>query len=346
MPKSLILFLSIAVLAFSCSDGDNNQTDPESATDDACDQQNGDSTDPEIPTEEEMDSDRTLSSDSEGSTDDPDVDSDDESKILSDAAYESLVAAGIFVEEGAIFTTSYHEGYNFNFEISEEQARSLLPDNLAPKKIRILESDPEPRYYLSWYMAVVDASAAGMNITRIDLFTYAERDNGELSLYFVASYMDVPQAFREDPAVFAVFKEMFEFFARDSQTGEPAYPHYYAESLSADREKFDLVFGDSSIKSRLCKPISVNERFTLDFISANSQIYRTAIDKNVNYFNQSFINAKVETRDPDCIEVKNLTGFHPMLTDLKSVQFYGSKDKKITWYYEMCTNDVCGSPFK
>jgi tRNA(Ile2) C34 agmatinyltransferase TiaS len=72
----------------------------------------------------------------------------------------------------------------------------------------------------------------------------------------------------------------------------------------------------------------------------------TAIDKNVNYFNQSFISAEVETRNLDCVVSENLAGFHPLLRDLRSVHFYGSKEKKITWYYEMCSADDCGNPFE
>ena len=210
MLSKYALLLFFAVYLFSCNEGDNDKF-----VQDNCGQPTDGIDDLGTASDDEVDTERTMTSDSEESTGedltDSEEDTEDTSKIISDAAYESLVAAGIFVEEGAIFTTSYYEGYNFNFEISEEQAHSLLPDNLAPIKIKILESDPEPRYYLSWYMAVVDAGEAGMNITRIDLFTFAERENGELSLYFVSSYMDVPQAFREDPAVFAVFGTSISF---------------------------------------------------------------------------------------------------------------------------------------
>ena len=79
---------------------------------------------------------------------------------------------------------------------------------------------------------------------------------------------------------------------------------------------------------------------------ANSQIYRNAVDKNVNYFNQTFVGAVVETRDVSCVTSTNLTGFHPLAKNLKTIQFYGSQDEDITWYYEMCSNEVCSNPFE
>ncbi len=279
------------------------------------------------------------------SCDEEPTESEKDGGPLSEAAYKVLLSTGIFVKEAALFTTTYHEGYNLNFEITEDQARSLLPTNLTPVPLKLLETDPEPAYYLSWYMAVLDPVESSYSITRIDLFTYAKNQNGELALQFVSSFMGVPEAIGSDESVLALFKEIFDFFARDSRTGEAAYPHYYTESLIADHDTFKLIYEDSTIEASACEPLTVGERFTSEFVAANSQIYRNEIDKNVNYFNQSFINVNVETRNPDCITHKNLKGFHPLLENLKSIHFYGSKDKDIVWYYEMCTDDDCGSPF-
>ncbi|MCU0665061.1 MAG: hypothetical protein MUC50_22400 [Myxococcota bacterium] len=273
------------------------------------------------------------------------TDSDVHSGPLSEAAYQALLASGILVQEADVFTTSYHEGYNLNFEITQDQARSLLPENLTPVKMKILASDPEPLYYLSMYMAVLDSNESPFSFTRIDLFTYAANESDELALNFVSSFMSMPDAITSNEELFNLFKEMFDFFALDSQTGKPAYPHYYTDTLFADHDTFNFAFNESYIKLSACEPVTQNERLASEFVMANSQIYRTAIDKNVNYFNQSFINAKVETRNLNCVEYKNLGGFHPMLKDLRSIQFYGSKDKKITWYYQMCTKDDCTSPF-
>ncbi len=255
--------------------------------------------------------------------------------------------SGLYVEAGQVFTTSYHEGYNLNFEITLSEAQSLLPEGFTPLALRIIESDPLPYYYLSWYMAVLD-SDEGEPVTRIDLFTYATDPEGEPALQFVSSYISVPDMLI-DLGMMAMFKEIFDFFARDSATGLPAYPHYYTETLTADHDTFSLEYEGSFIQSSPCAPVSPTGTFTREFITANSQIYRNAYDKNVNYFNQSFISANVETRsiDPACLSYGNLEGFHPMLSgaDLKSIQFYGSADKEITWYYQTCSNDYCQDPF-
>jgi hypothetical protein len=172
-------------------------------------------------------------------------------------------------------------------------------------------------------------------IKRVDIFTYAKDQNGELALFFVSSIMEMPKSFENNWISKQTYKAAMNFFARDSQTGKPSYPHYYTDTLLADKDMFKVKLGDSSIELQNCLPVTKNELFSRDFVMANSQIYRNAVDKNVNYFNQSFINAKVETRDLGCVNYTNLSGFHPMLKNLVSTQFYGSKDKKITWYFEM-----------
>lgn len=254
---------------------------------------------------------------------------------LPDAALDWIVRLGMLFNKATVFTISYHEGYNLNFEITEEQARSVLPDNLVPLPLKLLESDSEPRYYVSWYLAVMGGDGSGDAVKRVDLFTYAKDQDDDLALYFLSSITEVPEAIKNNELSLAMYKNVLESFARDSQTGEPAYPHYYADVLTADQDTFEVVYGALSVKLEACEPVTQNERLSREFVMANSQIYRTAIDKNVNYFNQSFIDAKVETREPDCLRSENLEEFDPMLADLKSIHFYGSQDRKITWYFEM-----------
>ncbi len=266
---------------------------------------------------------------------------------LSSMAWFALNQSGLLMEKGEIFKTSYNEGYYLNFEITETQAATLLPEGFAPLQIKITETDEE-LFYLSWYMAVLE-SADGPTVNRIDLFTYVTDPEGETALYFVSSYISLPEEFQNLPGMEKAFKEIFDAFGRDSASGEPAYPHYYTDTFSVDKDTFNLAYEDASIEISTCDPVSPTGKLTLEFIIANSQIYRTAYDKNNNYFNNSFISANVETRsmDPSCLTYTNLEDFHPMLSrsNLKSIQFYGSADKTITWYYESCSNNVCGSPF-
>ncbi len=263
---------------------------------------------------------------------------------LSDTAWRALNVSGLLMEKGEIFKTSYHEGYYLNFAITEGQAASLLPTGFVPLSLKITEDDTEA-YYLSWYMAVLEGEVA---VKRIDLFTYATDPEGETTLYFVSSYISIPQII-QTLGMFDAFKEIFDAFARDSATGEPAYPHYYTDTFTVNSNTFNLAYEGSSISISTCDPEKPTGTLTNEFIIANSYIYRTAYDKNNNYFNSSFMKANVETRDisPSCLTYTNLEGFHPMLSyaNLKSIQFYGSPDKTITWYYESCSNNVCGSPF-
>jgi hypothetical protein len=252
--------------------------------------------------------------------------------VFLDAAFKLLIKSGLLFSEKTVFTISYSEGYNINFKISEEEARSLLPENITPIKLKIIESEPEPFYYISMYLAGMESS---MSIERVDLFTYGRDQEGDLTLFFLAGVMELPDSFGGTGLTKNVFKKVVEYMARDSRTGEPSYPHYYTDNIDANSDTLIVTYKDTELKLDSCSPVTTNERFSRDFVLANSQIYRNDLDKNVNYFNQSFIDAKLETRDLDCVSFKNLEVLHPMLRDLQSVQYYGSKDKKVTWYFEM-----------
>ena len=246
---------------------------------------------------------------------------------------ELLIRMGILFKKETVFTIDYKEGYNINYEITQKEAASILPPNLKPLKLKLLESDREEKYYLSWYLAGIEQKETS---NRIDLFTYAIDEHGDLALYFLSSIMETPKAAIDNPLGFKMLKIAMEYFARDSKSNRPAYPHYYTDHLKADKDSFSVRLEGASLSSHACRKNFV-ALFSRDFVLANSQIYRNGYDRNVNYFNQSFISAKVEDRDPSCIESENLAHFHPLLKpeNLVSMHFYGSKDKKITWFFEM-----------
>lgn len=102
------------------------------------------------------------------------------SKLL-DFAFDWVIRLGLLFTEKTLFTISYSEGYNLNFAITKEEARSLLPENITPIKLKILESDPEPLYYVTMYMAGMES---GGSIERVDLFTYGRDQNGDLTMFF------------------------------------------------------------------------------------------------------------------------------------------------------------------
>lgn len=234
-----------------------------------------------------------------------------------------------------VFKLDYYQGYNFNFKITKEEAESLLPKNLKPLKLKLLKSDPKPDYYLSWYLASVDSSAKARAMERIDLFTYAIDDNDEYCLFFVASIMELPDFVAKNKVNKKMFTRLFDFFARDSHTYKSAYPHYYTNKVRARDDSFVCEYGDSAIEAVQWKTKSKNEQFDPIFVLANSQIYRTDIDKNVNFFNQRFICAPVRHIDLSSIKSKNLEGFYPLCKKLVSAHFYGSREKPSRWYFEV-----------
>ena len=234
-----------------------------------------------------------------------------------------------------LFKIDYLEGYNLNFEITEEQARSLLPDNLKPLSLKLLECDEKPAYYLSWYLASMDTDESKQNLERVDLFTYGMDQNDEFCLFFISSIMELPEAIKKSDVNKKIFSALFDFFARDSRTGKAAYPHYYTQTVKAKPDSFVVKYNDSTIQAREWKVLSDGEQFDRTFVLANSQIYRNEVDKNVNFFNQRFMSANVKLIDLKTIETEKLQGFHPLCENLVSAHYYGSKEKPSTWYFEI-----------
>ncbi len=234
-----------------------------------------------------------------------------------------------------LFKIDYLEGYNLNFEITEEQARSLMPNNLKPLSLKLLECDEKPAYYLTWYIASMDTDESEQNLERVDLFTYAIDENDEFCLYFISSIMELPEAVKKSKFGKKIFSRLFDFFARDSRTGKAAYPHYYTQTVKANPDSFVVKYDDSTIEAKEWKVLSEGEQFDRTFVLTNSQIYRNEVDKNVNFFNQRFMSANVKLIDLTTIATENLQGFHPFCENLVSAHYYGSKDKASTWYFEI-----------
>ncbi len=247
---------------------------------------------------------------------------------------EMAIKNGIILKKADAFTISYSDGYNINFEITEEQARELLPENIRPIKLKILDNEKEPKYYISLYLAGMENSDS---MERCDVFTYGIDHNDELTMYFLAGIMEFPDMAKKPGTQRDMFESIMKYMARDSRTGEAAYPHYESQDISSDKDTLKVTYKDARVELKKCEPATVDNRFSRAFVLVNSQIYRTDIDRNVNYFNQSFINAKVQEKDLNCVEVENPEKFHRMLKkeNLKSIQYYGSKDKQIRWYFEM-----------
>ena len=246
-----------------------------------------------------------------------------------------LLRSIMFFGKDTVLKIDYNEGYNFNFEITKEEAQSLLPADLRPLKLRLCKGDPEPAYYLSWYLASMDTVKSDKEAQRVDLFTYCLNAEDELSLFFVSCIMELPEFFETRERGKKFYLRMFDFFARDTRTGGESYPHYFSKRTKADANSFVVELNDSVIKADQVKRIEGRHCWDRVFIMANSQIYRNSHDKNNNFFNQRFIGANIQFLELDNIETRNLEGFHPLCKNLKSVHFYGSKDKPAKWYIEL-----------
>lgn len=235
-----------------------------------------------------------------------------------------------------LLTIDYFEGYNFHFKISKEEAESLLPKNLKPLKLKLLKSDTQANYYLTWYLASMNSDKTeSQDVKRIDLFTYAIDQNDEYALFFVSSIMQIPDIIMKKKSNRKMYFRIFDYFARDTRTNKPSYPHYFTDKITAKPDSFQCHYNESSIEAEKIKLLPGTEQFDEIFVLANSQIYRNDFDKNVNYFNQRFVRAPVKQIDLSSISSKNLTGFHPLCKNLVSAHIYGSKDKPSRWYFEI-----------
>ena len=132
-----------------------------------------------------------------------------------------------------------------------------------------------------------------------------------------------------------MYRRIMDYFARDSRTKKPSYPHYLTQKITAKNDSFQCYYNDSCIESEKIVLLPGTEQFDDIFVLANSQIYRNDLDKNVNYFNQRFITAPIRRIDLASISSKNLSGFHPLCKNLASAHIYGSKEKPSTWYFEI-----------
>lgn len=253
---------------------------------------------------------------------------------LGDLAMSGLLRAAMMFSERNIFSISYFEGYNLNFKISQEEANSLLPDVFTPLKLKILESEGAEQYYLSWYFAKM---GAGESVGRIDLFTYALDKDNKKCLYFLSSIMGIPPWVQNVPIFKKSYEDVMDYLAQDSETGLPSYPHYYTNDIEANKDGFSVSYKDTKVEVKSREPIATDQKLSRDFVLANSRIYRNEHDINENFFNDGFMDADVETWNPEKVEIRNIENLHPSLNpdNLESVQYYGDEHNEIRWYFEI-----------
>ena len=157
---------------------------------------------------------------------------------------------------------------------------------------------------------------------------------------------------QNDPELIEMYHETITEFALDSSTGEAAYPHFLTFEFSVDERGLVMAGGD--LETSIVLDVKDNcdtslAYFTKQFVNANSIAWRSAIDKNINYFNQDFISAPVQvyTLDDKCkssLQMGHLLRQIPASSKLESMEYYGSSDEAITWKYDDSTV-TAGTPF-
>lgn len=254
------------------------------------------------------------------------------SKILFHVGSMFLRFNAFFLEK-TIFTIDYGGGFNLNFECTREEIKKVLPKHLEPVPMKILEGD-NAKYLFSLYCADLNMKGAPIDLGRADAFTYVRDKDNMLSLCFVSAFIQYP---RGNKMLKSLITNMNKFFGMDPYDYSLGYPHYDAEKIHISDNEFIMqvegarirVSGEENIQSK-------GNLFHRDFLSANSQIYRGANGaKNVNFFNQDFMNASVTSWDPATVVCSgDMNEIHALCSKkLVSVQHYQNAGG-IRWYFE------------
>ena len=256
-------------------------------------------------------------------------------KLLFKMGSMTLRLSTLFMKK-TIFTIDYDGGFNINFESTYEDIKALLPGHLEPVKMKILDNETEGKYLFSLYCADLDLEGSPYDIGRADAFTYVRDSDGKLALCFVSAFVTVPQNLGGISK--SIFNSINNFFGMDPYDYSIGYKHFLAEEIKIADDEFLMTVKDASIRvSGVEKNIhSTGNLFHRDFICANSQIYRGVNGaRNVNFFNQDFIDAQVTSWLPEAVSFAgDLTQIHVLCNpkQLVSVQHYHNNG--IRWYFE------------
>jgi len=243
-----------------------------------------------------------------------------------------------FIYGKTVFNLRYYGGFNIHFETSYNELKKLLPKHLEPIKMAIVDGDV-PEYIVTMYTADVgrlnDSEGKRGVLPRADLFTYIRDNNGDIGIAWLCVFIKYPNSKAK-----YFLKMIMKFVGMDTIDFTEAYPHYDAKQITISDKEFLLHVKETKIDIRENGDNSkkvLNKSFHMDFVKANSKCYRGVNGVcNVNYFNQSFINATITRWNIDNLVVKgNLTDFHPVCKKIIGIESYGGRDKKpIVWYID------------
>ena len=197
-----------------------------------------------------------------------------------------------------LIRVEYGKGYNINFEVSYADLKRILPAHLQPIKMKILEEDDE-NYLISVYMAKIETEFSQYTNEQVsgraDIFTYIEDKDGNTGLFF----LDVLIGYPSNPKAKAIVKKIMLFFAIDPIDFSVGYEHKEVSKLVIGENNFCICCPDAEISMGGMNKVHSNpKKWHRHFINANSQIYRGRNGtKNTNFFNQSFIDARVTRCD-------------------------------------------------
>lgn len=247
-----------------------------------------------------------------------------------------LLRALSATREKNLFTIDYGYGFNLHFETTAAELQAHLPKHLKPLKIKTLAKDRFSKYLVSMYVAQTDLKGItnGTSIGRADIFTYVTDRDNKKALYFLSAVQE-PPPFKG--FMLKVYEYISKFFAIDPVDFSLAYEHQNADDISVGNNRFIISKAESQIT---LPPQDLSKgrktKFHMDFVLANSQIYRGKYDtKNVNYFNQDFIDAEVTVWNKNSVVVENAEQLHPLCRELAGIESYEGETAPIRWYFEV-----------
>lgn len=192
-----------------------------------------------------------------------------------------------------VFTIDYFGGFMLHFEVTIDDLKKHIPNKqLTPIPMKILATEQEEaKYLVSIYSAELDLKGSKDIAGRADVFTYAKDAYGEVGLVFLCALVDYPA----DPTMKWITEMLNHFFGMCPRKNETGYPHHESDLIQLKDDSLQMKHGDCTIHvagddAKKQKDL----RMHLDFICANSQIYRGSDNtRNVNFFNKVIIGSAV-----------------------------------------------------
>jgi len=229
------------------------------------------------------------------------------------------------------YKMDYEFGIMINYEVSREAIAPYIPAPLVPISLKMLDTDPEAKFYVSLYLARCGINDNVHRQNRADVFTYIKDSKGQLGMMFLSVLCEIPPTLPKK--LIPKFMGMSKSLMIDSGSGKCTLPHMELDSMDVSQDMVNVKMGETLFESSF--KVQGTHVFHNDFVLTNSQIYHSGKDRTINFFNQEFMSAPIYDIDLAVVNAVATEQWHPLCipSNLASVQKYGNAENPIRWYF-------------